>query len=84
MGRGSDIAIVSPGEARTITRQNRRAKAGYAPFEGFRAIGRASATIRRGEIRVCDGAFAAGEPRGKFIPSVRVGLRRSARFRQDT
>ncbi len=66
-GADADIVVYNPAGESTITAETLHTLAGYTPFEGRPVQGEVVATIRRGEVLVREGEFAAERGSGKFV-----------------
>jgi len=75
-GSDADLVIVDPKAEWTIEHANQHSGATYTAYEGRACVGKAVASIQRGEMVLENGVLVAGADRGRFHPTVagRAGL----------
>jgi dihydropyrimidinase len=68
VGSDADLVLWDPQETRTISAADLFCKSGFSVYEGWRATGWATMTLRRGEIVCRDGEICASPGSGMVVP----------------
>ena len=68
VGADADVVVWNPQRKWTLSASSAHDRTGYSPYEGRQVVGWPEVVLRRGQIVISNGEFAAGSGKGVFLP----------------